>query len=94
MKFNRPKELALMNTKQIAGLSVLVLAVSACSTTTAPPSDSNTITTLNKTERYQVAVQSQARFNGVEVVWVNPPDEGDLAKYELPESSPNANGSN
>jgi hypothetical protein len=72
---------------------LLVLTVSACATSTggspgstaAPASTDYSITTLSKSDLYQIAVQEQARFKGVDVHWVNPPDEGDLARYDLAE---------
>jgi hypothetical protein len=77
--------------KTIAGMSMLVLTVSACATPTASPvaptSTGHPVTTLSKSEQYQIAVQQSARLNGVEVRWVNPPDESDLAHYNLAESS-------
>ncbi len=77
-----------MNTKTITGLLLVLLTVSACTTTAAPPSGNTAVTTLSKADRYQIAVQNQARFKGVDVHWVNPPDEGDLAKYDLSANSP------
>jgi len=84
--------------KNIAALSLLVLTVSACATPTAnpvaPTSTGHPVTTLSKSEQYQLAVQQSARLNGVEVRWVNPPDEGDLAHYELVESPSEPKASN
>ena len=85
--------------KQLAGLSLLVLTVSACATSTGGATGSSMgssaaatanagqpVNTLSKSEQYQLAVQESARLNGVDVRWVNPPDEGDLAHYDLAES--------
>lgn len=72
-----------MNMKRIAGLSLLLLTVSACSTTAAPPSGNQVASTLSDPDRYQLMVEDQARLNGVEVHWVHVPDENDLVKYGL-----------
>ncbi len=69
-----------MNIKLIAGLSTLLIGVTACTTTPAP-SGATDVTTLTNVQRYQASVNSQAAAKNVDVHWVNPPDEEDLKKY-------------
>ncbi|MDZ4731900.1 MAG: hypothetical protein SH820_18380 [Xanthomonadales bacterium] len=77
----------IVKAKLITALSVVLLAVSACATTPRPEPTGSEVITMNKAQRYQAAVQTQAKFKGVDVHWVNLPDEGDLARYEEPEEA-------
>jgi starvation-inducible outer membrane lipoprotein len=76
-----------MNTKLIGCLSLLLFALSACAAAPSPETNSSPLTTMSKAQRYQAAVQTQAKFKGVDVHWVNLPDEGDLARYKEPEEA-------
>ncbi len=69
-----------MNTKMVAALSTMLIGVSACTTTPAPPGDAS-VSTLTNVERYQAAVNAQAASKNVDVRWVNPPDDDDLDEY-------------
>ncbi len=79
-----------MNTKLIAGLSLLLLTLSACAAAPAPQSN-NEVTTMSNAERYRAAVNSQAKAKNIDVHWVNPPDEDDLDEYTN-EPAKNLNG--
>jgi ABC-type glycerol-3-phosphate transport system substrate-binding protein len=85
---NPKEENSHMNKKLIAGLSTVLIGISACSTTPAPSAETS-VTTLSNTERYQATVNAQAAVNGVEVHWVNPPDENDLKKYSKSDAATN-----
>lgn len=81
-----------MNSRMITGLAVVSLMVGGCAASSQPV-DSSEVSTLTMTQRYQSAINAQAKRNGAEVHWVNMPDEGDLAHYA--ESDREAsNGSN
>lgn len=73
--------------KLISALSVVLLTVSACASTPSPDPTASPVTTMSKAQRYQAAVQTQAKFKGVDVHWVNLPNEGDLAKFKDPEEA-------
>ena len=82
-----------MNTKLIGCLSILLCTLSACATSATPDPTASSVTTMSKAQRYQAAVQTQAKLKGVDVHWVNLPDEGDLARYKDPkETETPANG--
>lgn len=82
-----------MNTRMIAGLAVLSVMISGCATSNQPVATDD-VSTLSMTQRYQAAVNSQARRNGAEVHWVNVPDESDLAQYKDSGTGEGSNGSN
>ncbi len=81
-----------MNAKLITGLVVLSLSAAGCAASNQPVAGSD-VSTLTLTQRYQAAVNAQARRNGAEVHWVNLPDEGDLAHYADSDQEA-SNGSN
>jgi len=74
-----------MNIKLIAGLTLLLSTLGACTTTPVPQSNSE-VTTLNNVERYQATVEASARSKNVDVRWVNLPDEDDLDEYNEAET--------
>jgi hypothetical protein len=76
----------------ITGLVVVSLMVAGCAASNQPVASSD-VSTLTMAQRYQAAVNAQARRNGAEVHWVNLPDEGDLAHYADSDQE-GSNGSN
>jgi hypothetical protein len=58
-------------------LTVITLLLGACATTT--PTDGNA--EMTKAEKYRALVSAEANKKSVDLTWVNPPDEDDLAKY-------------
>ncbi len=73
-----------MNAKLITVFCIALLTVTGCAATPSPEPTASSVTTMSKAQRYQASVQAQANFRGVEVHWVNLPDENDLAKYKDP----------
>jgi starvation-inducible outer membrane lipoprotein len=70
-----------MNAKQIALMSSLVLTLSACAATPAPEASTTDVNTMTNVERYKAVVNANAHLKGVDVHWVNPPDDDDLDEY-------------
>jgi hypothetical protein len=70
-----------MNVKQIAIMSSLVLTLSACATTSTPEAGTTDVDTMTNVQRYKATVNAHAHRKGVDVHWVNPPDDDDLDEY-------------
>lgn len=70
-----------MNAKQIVFMSSLVLTLSACAATPAPEAGTANVDTMTNVQRYKATVNAHAHRKGVDVHWVNPPDDDDLDEY-------------
>jgi hypothetical protein len=77
-----------MRMKMITGLSLLLLLVSGCATTSNPTAAPLDVTTLSNVELYMATVNAHARNSGAQVTWVHIPDEGDLARYDRVADAP------
>ena len=75
-----------MITSRLSTLLILTAFVAGCASTT-DTQVSTAKTELSNVERYQAVVNANARQKGVDVRWVNVPDEDDLDEYTQSDSS-------
>ena len=70
-------------TPTLAIVTAAAISLSACATSTPNSYSAVNESELSNVERYQMAVESNARRRGLDVRWVNRPDEDDLDEYEM-----------
>ena len=72
-----------MNVKLIGLMLILLLATTGCASTAQPLSTEAGAGkhNLSNVERYHATVNANAWHQGIDVRWVNPPDEDDLDEY-------------